>query len=136
MDCVEHDLPACALAVANHIALVMNKNDQNVYFCTGTEQSDHSTEHTCIGVISFSSAMPKRYISTGFIIINQSKSFYRTATTVMRRRNATLGLWESTCADQSIGKYVLFLKSNAQCFCCTFILQGSKIVHVRSYLRV
>ena len=47
------------------------------------------------------------YISTGCIKINQSKRFYRAATTVMQRRNTTLGLWESTCADQSIGTYVL-----------------------------
>ena len=40
--------------------------------------------------LAFSNASPQGYISTSFIIINQSKSFYRTATTVMRRRHATL----------------------------------------------
>ena len=28
-------------------------NDPNVYFCTDTERSDHSTECACIGDISF-----------------------------------------------------------------------------------
>ena len=41
-------------------------------------------KHTCIGVISFSSTTPQHYISAGFIIINQSNSFYRTATTVIK----------------------------------------------------
>ena len=104
MDCVWTD----QLALPQTVSRFNKDNDPNVYFCTETEQSDHSTEHTCIGVISFSSATPQRYISTGFIIINQSKSFYQTATTVMRRRNATLEPWESTRSDQSIGTYVLF----------------------------
>ena len=50
-------------------------------FCTGTERSDHSTECTSIGAISFSCAASRGYKSAGFIIINQSNSFYRTAMT-------------------------------------------------------
>ena len=56
--------------------------DQSVRFCTGTERSADSTECTCIGDISFSSVASLGYKSAGFIIINQSNSFYRTATQI------------------------------------------------------
>ena len=53
-------------------------NDQNVFFCTGKDQSDYSREHTCIGVILvcfFRMPRPTNIKSMGYIIINLSKRF-------------------------------------------------------------
>ena len=38
------DRPACALSLLRTVSRFNKDNDSNVYFCTGTEQSDHSTE--------------------------------------------------------------------------------------------
>ena len=79
--CVE---PTDQRALSDSIAFLNVHYDQSVRFCTGTERSADSTECTCIGDISFLSAASRGYKSAGFIIINQSNSFYRTATTEIK----------------------------------------------------
>ena len=79
--CVE---PTDQRALSDLIAFLNVHYDQSVRFCTDTERSADSTECTCIGDISFSSVTSRGNKSAGFIIINQSKGFYRTATTEIK----------------------------------------------------